>query len=183
MHKSYWLKNQAYWRAFSPLGILVLTCTAPWCAPLSPNATNLTQFYDDLKSILADSQNNPLSTTNNKRLLFGLENTNLTHYNGPFLDTSSQILTFMDIIIQMKKIVTSQVQGQHILLTTSCLQKSTQRMALEYRRKLWLKSVRIVQAPTMVSRITVSNKIERKDESGMQSQVKLFSTTKVSHRL
>ena len=59
---------------------------------LSPSAANLTrrQFCDDLKSIFAESRDKSLSATNNKRHLFGLVNTNLTHYNGPFLDPSQK---------------------------------------------------------------------------------------------
>ena len=57
--------------------------------PLSPSAANLTrrQFCDDLKFIFAESRHNFLSATNNKRLLFELVKSNLTHNNGPFLDT------------------------------------------------------------------------------------------------
>ena len=57
--------------------------------PLSPSAANLTrrQFCDDLKFILAESRHNFLSATNNKRLLFELVKSNLTHDNSPFLDT------------------------------------------------------------------------------------------------
>ena len=57
--------------------------------PLSPSAANLTrrQFCDDLKFIFVESRHNFLSATNNKRLLFELVKSNLTHNNGPFLDT------------------------------------------------------------------------------------------------
>ena len=77
--------------------------------PLSPNAAKLTrrQFYEDLKSIFADSRNNSLSATNNKRLLFGLVNTNLTHYNGPFLDTLSLFLA--------KSIIASKNRPKHLI--------------------------------------------------------------------
>lgn len=59
--------------------------------PSPPYAANLThrQFCDDLKIIFAKYRHNSLNATNNKRLLFGLVKSNLTHNNGPFLDTSS----------------------------------------------------------------------------------------------
>ena len=52
------------------------------------------QFYDEFKSIFTDSRNNPLSAINDKRLLFGLVKTNLTHYNGPFLDPGKKLIHY-----------------------------------------------------------------------------------------
>ena len=56
--------------------------------PLSASAANFSrrQFCDDLKFIFAESRHNFLSATNNKRILFKLVKSSLTHNNGPFLD-------------------------------------------------------------------------------------------------
>ena len=55
----------------------------------TPSAANLTsrQFCEDFKFFFAESRNNSLGAINNKRLLFGVVKRNLTHNNGPFLDT------------------------------------------------------------------------------------------------
>ena len=87
-------KKNIYWETRHSEGYFL-----PWvplCAqhpherlsqPLSPSAANLTrrQFCDDLKFIFAESRHNFLSATNNKRFLFELVKSNLTHNNGPFL--------------------------------------------------------------------------------------------------
>ena len=67
--------------------------------PLSPSAANLTrrQFCDDLKFIFVESRHNFLSATNNKRLLFELVKSNLTHNNGPFLDTVEQTVCLLRV--------------------------------------------------------------------------------------